>query len=221
MRACPALLTRMSQRPIHCSTAVLNRPTASLSSTLQGKASSWLDAALPVSDALAAASRASSRPQIATAAPSARNRRAVASPIPDVPPVTTATLSCSPRSMRVPSLPGFGECPLRACLAVGLDPSQPTGNLCAGVAQFIVDEGPSPLVLERGDGARHVDRGKRGAGEIEHRHRRRADAALEMRLAPGDAGAAVLLRLATERLDRCPGMIAEALQLLAGEAPLD
>ncbi len=48
---------------------------------------------------LAAASRDWSRPQIATAAPSARNSRAVASPMPEVPPVTTATLPCSPRSI--------------------------------------------------------------------------------------------------------------------------
>ena len=56
-----------------------------------GRASSAFSAALPSSDDLAAASRAWSRPQIATAAPSASMSRAVARPMPDVPPVTTAT----------------------------------------------------------------------------------------------------------------------------------
>src|SRR5262245_38856720 len=179
MRACPALLTRMSQRPCHCSTALLKRPTASLSKTLHGMASSWLDAAFPSNDALAAARRASSRPQIATAAPSPSNRRAVASPTPEVPPVTTATLSCSPRSIRAPLFPRFGERPRRAeRLAIRLDPSQPAGNLRAGAAQFIADDRAPSLVRERAHGPRHVDGGERRSGEVKHRHRRRADAAL-------------------------------------------
>src|SRR6476646_7380319 len=99
MRAWPALLTRMSQRPPHCSSAAANLATASLSNTSQAIASSSFSSALPRSDALAAARRAWSRPQMATMAPSRSNRRAVASPMPDVPPVTTATLSCSPRSI--------------------------------------------------------------------------------------------------------------------------
>src|SRR5580704_8040289 len=59
------------------------------------------DAASSPSDRPAASSRAASRPQIATRAPPRKSSRAVARPIPDDPPVTTATRSSSPKeSMR-------------------------------------------------------------------------------------------------------------------------
>src|SRR6516225_2836129 len=49
------------------------------------------------SDRPAASSRAASRPQIATRAPPRKSSRAVASPMPDEPPVTTAMRSSSPK----------------------------------------------------------------------------------------------------------------------------
>src|SRR5262249_14950857 len=55
------------------------------------------DAASSPSDRLAASRRATSRPQIATRAPPRKSSRAVASPMPDDPPVTTATRSSSPK----------------------------------------------------------------------------------------------------------------------------
>ncbi len=76
-----------------------NRLTASASSTLQVSASRALPGA--PSFCFAAARRAASRPQIATRAPSASRYFAVARPMPELPPVTTATLFLRPRSTTV------------------------------------------------------------------------------------------------------------------------
>ena len=153
------------------------------------------------------ASRASSRPQIATAAPSARKSRAVASPMPDVPPVTTATLPASPRSMR-------SACGQRNRIGlgrVGAAPAEAAGNLGARRSQFLADERAALLAGECADRTRDVDRAERRAGEVEHRHRGRADAGLEIGIAPGDAGVQVLRRFRLQRLQRGRGVRTEAL----------
>src|SRR5262249_29855080 len=213
MRAWPALLTRMSQRPIHWSTAEAKRSTALLSSTSHCTARSLFAAEFPSNDDFAAASRVSSRPQIATAAPSARNSRAVASPTPGVPPVTTATLSFRPRSISLQPACGrrmhVGRCHRLAAVEVACapqrlpagqldpiaaDPPEPTGNLATCRAQALADGGPA-LLSESGDRSRHIDGADGRAGKIEYRHRRRADPPLERRLAPGDPGRARLFLL--------------------------
>lgn len=96
-RPCPALLTRRSTRPpLQSPTFCAKTPTALASSTSQRSASNTSD--LAPSCAVAAANRSPSRPQIATRAPSASSNLAVASPMPELPPVTTATLFVKPRS---------------------------------------------------------------------------------------------------------------------------
>ena len=59
----------------------------------------WAAMERPRNFASAAASFSASRPQIATMQPSSPSRRAMASPIPLVPPVTSATFPASSRSM--------------------------------------------------------------------------------------------------------------------------
>ena len=62
---------------------------------------------------------------------------------------------------------------------------------------------------------------ERRAGEIEHRHRGRTDAGLEIGIAPGDAGIEVLRRRRLHRLQRGRGVDAEALELLTDIEPLN
>ena len=103
-RPWPALLTSRSSRPPdHSDTDAANAATASRSSTSQDTASRLSIRAFSSSESLAAANRALSRPQMATFAPSASRMRAVARPMPDVPPVTTAMRPEYPRFMPPPS----------------------------------------------------------------------------------------------------------------------
>src|SRR5262245_56163532 len=154
--------------------------------------------------------------------------RAVASPMPEVPPVTTATFPLSPRSMVNPH--SHAAISARAWSFSGLDqrfgggrprrvaagPSQAAGDFHAGRSQLLADRGPPRLVGESIDRAGHVDGAERRAGEVEHRHRRGADAAFEMAVAPGDAGAAIARGRGMQRGQRGRGVLAEALELLAG-----
>src|SRR6516162_4802726 len=89
----PALLMRMSRRPNFCAAPVTkSRHAASLPTSDCAKAT----LAPAVSSSAATRSpRSSSRSQNATLAPSATKRLTVASPIPDAPPVTAATLPSS------------------------------------------------------------------------------------------------------------------------------
>src|SRR5499427_8746029 len=96
----PALLTRMSRRPNFCAAPLTKSrhaasvPTsACVKTTLAPTVSSSAATRWP---------RPPSRSQNATLAPSATKRLTVASPIPDAPPVTAATLPSS-----LPMLPPF------------------------------------------------------------------------------------------------------------------
>src|SRR5579859_5174237 len=89
----PALLMRMSRRPNFCAAPLTkSRHAASLPTSACVKA--ILAPALS-SSAATRWPRSSSRSQNATLAPSATKRLTVASPIPDAPPVTAATLPSS------------------------------------------------------------------------------------------------------------------------------
>src|SRR6187402_1060471 len=87
MWAMPALLTRMSTRPSRRSTSSNAAATARALDTSQGTA--WVPA--PIDEATAPAATAS-RSRIATRAPWRAKRRAIASPMPEPAPVTTAVL---------------------------------------------------------------------------------------------------------------------------------
>ncbi len=94
-RPCPARAATPSSRS-PCSTAsATTRAAPSVSVTSASTAWSHGEA----SSASADRSRPRSRPQIVTVAPSSRRRRAVASPIPDEPPVTMKLRPASARSI--------------------------------------------------------------------------------------------------------------------------
>src|ERR1700689_1569545 len=73
--------------------------------------------------------RPESRPQTTTAAPSAISARAIARPIPMLPPVMNARLPVSPRSMaRCSSFPAVSARPRRQCKPGSIIPSRPTAS---------------------------------------------------------------------------------------------
>ena len=86
----PAFTTTTSIGPSFAAASSKSRSRSSTEVTSQGMAIARSPRATE-----AASSRRGSRPQTATRAPSARNARATARPIPLVPPVTTATLPSS------------------------------------------------------------------------------------------------------------------------------
>src|ERR1700738_3906907 len=89
----PALLMRMSRRPNFCAAPLTkSRHAASVPTSACAKATL---APAVSSSAATRWPRSPSRSQNATLAPSARKRLTVASPIPDAPPVTAATLPSS------------------------------------------------------------------------------------------------------------------------------
>src|SRR5579884_2346856 len=97
-RPWPALFTRASTPPSAAAAPATQAFTCSGWSTSQ----TWAKTRAPGrarSSAAAASRRAAPRAQIATRAPSSRKARAVASPMPALPPVIRATLSRSPRSI--------------------------------------------------------------------------------------------------------------------------
>ena len=93
----PALLIRMSTPPNSAVTASMNRSTSPFDVTSAACAKTSPAPAARSSSA-ACSSGAARRAQIATRAPSPASRRAVASPIPSLPPVTIATLPSRPSS---------------------------------------------------------------------------------------------------------------------------
>src|SRR6266508_1503456 len=101
--------------------------------------------------------------------------------------------------------------------AIGADPSETAGDFHARRSQLAADHDPARLFCEGADRSGHVDRSERRSGEVEHRYRGRADAAFEMGVAPGDAGATILLDLGMQRRERGRGVLAEALELYAGK----
>ena len=93
----PALLIRMSTPPNSAVTALTNRSTSAADVT----SAACANTSPPVSARSSSAARSrfsARRAQIATRTPSLASRRAVASPIPSLPPVTIATLPSSPSS---------------------------------------------------------------------------------------------------------------------------
>ena len=92
----PALLIKISRRPKNRAASLTKLIHASSVPT-----STCVKATVPPSSAANRWPRSPSRSQNATRAPSATNRLTVASPIPDAPPVTAATLPSS-RPMSVP-----------------------------------------------------------------------------------------------------------------------
>src|SRR6478609_6962343 len=93
----PALLMRISAPP-SCAAAVttLAQPSAVATSAATPCASTWYFA--PIRDA-SACNRCEPRAVISTLAPSAANPSATARPMPTLPPVMTASLPFSPRSI--------------------------------------------------------------------------------------------------------------------------
>jgi len=92
------LLTRMCSPPSCCAASATMRSTCSLlvTSAARGTMRRFVSAA----NSRAVASRSTLfRATTATSAPSRANSRAMALPIPRLPPVTIACLSCNPRSM--------------------------------------------------------------------------------------------------------------------------
>src|SRR5262245_45529740 len=96
-RPWPALLIRTSTPPNRAATASAKRSPSSASRTSQRGASRRSALASAASAEAAASRRDASRPQIATRAPAWSRARAVARPMPDEPPVTTATRFSSPK----------------------------------------------------------------------------------------------------------------------------
>ena len=86
----PAFTTTMSIGPSFAAASANSESRSSIEVTSQGMASARSPRATEAASILRG-----SRPQTATRAPSARNTRATARPIPLVPPVTTATLPSS------------------------------------------------------------------------------------------------------------------------------
>src|SRR5712672_1312562 len=92
------LLTRMCRPPSCCAASATMRSTCALlvTSAARGTMRRFVSAA----NSRAVASRSALlRATIATSAPSRANSRAMALPMPRLPPVTIACLSCNPRSM--------------------------------------------------------------------------------------------------------------------------
>ena len=85
----PALATQMSMRPSAFTVSATARASCASSATSQGRASAR--APRPSSSFTAASLLAASRAQTAIAAPACARPRAMPSPIPPLPPVTTAT----------------------------------------------------------------------------------------------------------------------------------
>src|SRR5262249_62173244 len=98
----------------------------------------------------------------------------------------------------------------RLC-AIRSDPAEAAGNLRAGAMQLVADGAVALLTGKCIERPGDIDCAQRLAGKIEHRHRGRADAALEVGLTPGDAGAPVLLGLRLHGGERGRGVLAETL----------
>src|SRR6266513_1275666 len=92
------LLTRMCTPPTCCAASAIIRSTCSLLVTLAARGTIRRFVSAASSRAVASRS-ALFRATIATSAPSRANSRAMALPMPRLPPVTIACLSCNPRSM--------------------------------------------------------------------------------------------------------------------------
>ena len=93
-----ALLTRMSKPP-SSATQRCTKATTEASSPVSAAMATTLRPLAAASSAAVAASAWASRPAMATSHPSAANARAIALPIPRVPPVTNARLPFSCRSI--------------------------------------------------------------------------------------------------------------------------
>ncbi len=108
------LLTRMCRPPSCCAAAATMRSTCSLLVT--SAASGTMRRFVSAASSRAVASRSTLfRATIATSAPSRANSRAMALPMPRLPPVTIACLSCNPRSMALSPLGGVTAILLLRC----------------------------------------------------------------------------------------------------------
>src|SRR5262249_46394914 len=110
----PELLTRMSSRP-NAATVFAIAPRQDASSTTSNSMNVALAPSF-CSSATAASALARLRAAIATAAPACAKPRAMPSPMPPLPPVTSATLPGRSRSFMSPPLPFLLHCDLNLAM---------------------------------------------------------------------------------------------------------
>src|SRR5438270_8577717 len=165
----PALLMRMSRRP-NFSAAPLTKARHAASVPTSACEKATLAPAVS-SSAATRSPRSPSRSQNATLAPSATKRLTVASPIPDAPPVTAATLPSS--------LPMFATLHCITKRASTIRRIHPAGT--ALLAQVIDDR--FVLVGDVGD------RSRQGEDDMEIGHRQQFSSAVGAKRLPDQSGA--------------------------------